>query len=73
MKDQLRQGGANALNVYTVNLVYGSGIGLLGYSTLPSWYNNAPKDDGVVLFYASVPGGTAAPDNLGRILTHEVG
>ncbi|PFH48068.1 hypothetical protein AMATHDRAFT_76916 [Amanita thiersii Skay4041] len=73
MKSALRQGGRADLNVYTVGFNTGSGAGLLGYSTFPSSYAGNPTDDGVVMLYSSVPGGTAAPYNLGQTLTHEAG
>ncbi|KAH6914021.1 metalloprotease [Coprinopsis sp. MPI-PUGE-AT-0042] len=73
MKAALRQGGQADLNVYTVGFKSGSGAGLLGYATFPSDYPGKPQDDGVVILYSSLPGGTSAPYNLGHTLTHEVG
>ena len=73
MKNQLRKGGANALNVYSVGFVSGSGAGLLGYATFPWGYSASPKEDGVVIIYSSVPGGTFTRYNTGRTLTHETG
>ncbi|KAG6817591.1 hypothetical protein H0H93_007128 [Arthromyces matolae] len=74
MKNALRKGGAGDLNVYTARSVRDSkGGDLLGYATFPWSYSANPRDDGVVVIASSLPGGTSAPFNLGKTLTHEAG
>jgi hypothetical protein len=65
-KTALRQGGSEALNLYTLQ----PGGGVLGWATLPTSYAGRPKDDGVVVRFDTVPGGRLAPYNLGDTGTH---
>jgi len=70
-KRALRQGGPNALNIYTVD-----GGRLLGWAYFPSGYASRPYVDGVIIAFASMPGSTIPgyeAYNLGFTATHEAG
>jgi hypothetical protein len=67
-KAELRIGGPETLNVYLTD-----GGGYLGWATFPSSYQGQPSQDGIVLFYASLPGGGLEIYSEGDTLPHEVG
>ncbi|CUA69350.1 Extracellular metalloprotease GLRG_06511 [Rhizoctonia solani] len=74
MKHAMRKGGPADLNIYSVGPIKDiRGDELLGFATFPSSYARNPQNDGVVILYSTVPGGSEAPFNLGKTLTHEVG
>jgi hypothetical protein len=70
-KRTLHRGGADALNIYTVD-----GGNLLGWAYFPSSADNQPWIDGVIIAFASMPG-SSIPGyeafNLGFTATHEAG
>jgi hypothetical protein len=69
MKNALAVDPSTHLNIYTCKP---SG-GILGYAYLPNQLPESNPLHGVVLLYSSLPGGSAAPYNLGDTGTHEVG
>jgi hypothetical protein len=69
MKQQLAVDPANNMNIYTCSP---SG-GILGYARFPDSYPETSYMHGVVMLDESLPGGSAAPYNLGDTGTHEVG
>jgi len=73
MKKALRTGTARDLNIYTVSFKRIKPVGLLGYATFPVDYTRNPQNDGVVTLFSTLPGGSRAPYNLGRTVTHEAG
>ena len=71
MKNALRQGGPDSLNIYTTN-----GDVYLGWATLPFYYKFGASYDGVVLWWAALPGTGLAgphPDEPDGVLTYDEG
>ena len=69
MKAELAVDPATHLNIYTCRPT----SGILGYAYFPSSFPEDDTNHGVVLLDESLPGGSAAPYNLGDTATHEVG
>jgi hypothetical protein len=67
-KNALRIGTADDLNLYTTG-----GGGYLGWATFPNEYAGNPKMDGVIVYWATLPGSSYAPYNEGDTATHEAG
>ena len=71
MKNALRKGGPDSLNIYTTN-----GDVYLGWATLPFYYKFGPGYDGVVLWWAALPNtglAGAHPDEPDGVLTYDQG
>jgi hypothetical protein len=69
MMNALRRGGAGSLNIYSVSYQGG----MLGWSAFPWDLALRPVVDGVVISYASLPGGSQVPFNQGATAVHMVG
>ena len=69
MKKQLRQGGASALNIYSVSFHVAEDMDsvLLGDSTFPANYTSSPTDDGVVVRYNILPGESGAEFGVSKV------
>jgi len=67
-KEALRVGGAETLNMYLTD-----GGGYLGWATFPSSYQGQPSQDGIVVYFRSLPGGGLEIYSEGDTATHEVG
>ncbi|UJP06134.1 MAG: zinc metalloprotease [Nitrosomonas sp.] len=68
-KSALRSSPERHLNFYTAGLRGG----LLGWATFP-WELEGDRDrDGIVILHSTLPGGSAAPYNLGMTAVHEIG
>jgi hypothetical protein len=69
MKNEYAVDPTKFLNFYTCS----PAENILGYATFPEDYPESSKLHGVVVLDETLPGGSAAPTNLGDTGTHEVG
>ncbi|KAG8721463.1 hypothetical protein FRC08_012809 [Ceratobasidium sp. 394] len=69
MKGALHQGGAATLNIYSMII---SPSKYLGLTTMPE-RSAGKKDDGVMIRYTTLVGGSSRTNHDGKVLTHEVG
>ncbi|MBN6055965.1 zinc metalloprotease [Nonomuraea sp. RK-328] len=69
MKQELRKGGPETLNLYIAQL----DRQVLGFSTYPYWYKDNPHIDGVVIDWRTLPGGSFAGYDRGYTAVHEIG
>jgi hypothetical protein len=69
MKSALAVSPTTTLNIYTCQ----PSQGLLGWAYFPWDFPESSYWHGAVILYSSLPGGSAAPYNLGDTATHEVG
>jgi len=67
MRSSTRVGGADALNIWTV------GFDLLGVASFPWDYAKKPDQDGILVSYSTLPGGSETNYDQGKTATHEVG
>ena len=71
MKNALRKGGPESLNIYTTN-----GDVYLGWATPAFYYKFGPSYDGVVLYWATLPGTGlefAVPEEPDGLITYDQG
>ncbi|KAI4276268.1 MAG: hypothetical protein L6R38_005717 [Xanthoria sp. 2 TBL-2021] len=73
MKPALRKGTYKDLNVYFLSDLGGGLLGICNFPTNASPGSSTYNQDGCDVLAQSVPGGTAAPFNLGGTATHEIG
>ncbi|KAH7339930.1 metalloprotease [Rhizoctonia solani] len=72
-KTKLRKGGPADVNVYTAGFRSETANGTLGYATFPFSYAESPKNDGIVILFSTLPGGSTPKLNQGKTFTHELG